>query len=171
MRALAALIFATPMLLAGCATNQLQVTYYSDPPGATVVRPDGTTLGRAPLSLNYSISDADRARGQKTLQGLTAQWVSGARVAYSTINADLKIGSRMSFTFKRPQNSPGLATDMQYALELEKLAEMRRQTSAQEDAAYEARRAASAAEESANAAKRKSSNVTCTGIGISRVCM
>ena len=52
-----ALIIAIQALLNGCATNQLAVTYYSDPPGAMIIRSDGATLGRAPLTLNYSISD------------------------------------------------------------------------------------------------------------------
>ena len=128
------------------------MTYLSDPPGATIVRPDGTTVGRAPVTLNYSVNAADRSRGEMSVSGLYAQWISGARFGYSHFTAYLKNGTNQSITLQRPQNAPGLAADMQYALELEKLGQMKRQTEAQESAAWEASRAASAAEASARAA-------------------
>ena len=152
MKAHIAVFIVIQLLLTGCATNQISVTYLSDPPGATIVRPDGTTVGRAPVTLNYSVNAADRSRGEMSVSGLYAQWISGARFGYSHFTAYLKNGTNQSITLQRPQNAPGLAADMQYALELEKLGQMKRQTEAQESAAWEASRAASAAEASARAA-------------------
>lgn len=167
MKAIVIAVAAVAALLTGCATNQMSVTYYSDPPGATITQADGRSFGRAPVTLTYPLSEDDKKRGSKTLSGVTAQWVSGARLSYPNVNANLAAhGTNQSLIFKRPADAPGLSTDMNYALELEKLSEMRRQTAAQEDAAYEARRAARAAEDSAKAAKaRKNNPVTCMRIG------
>ena len=169
-KTLATFIIVAPLLLTGCASNQLAVTYNSDPPGATLVQANGQNFGRTPVTLKYQISEADRSRGNKTLMGISAQWPSGARASSSSITANLKNGTSQSFTFSRPQNAPELAIDMQYALELEKLAEMQRQSAAQENAAYEARRAASAAEEATKAAKQRASlpppGITCVDLGV-----
>jgi hypothetical protein len=146
--------------MTGCA-NQLQMTYYSDPPGATLYAGD-RNLGRAPLTFNYDISEADEKRGSMNLRGLTARWVSGASQSYGTVTSNLKIGKSQYFTLKRPSNAPGLSTDMNYALELEKLDVMRRQAQAAEDAADSAARAARAAEDTNRAARRKST--TCIRI-------
>jgi len=167
LRLFATIIFS--IFMAGCA-NQLQMTYYSDPPGATLYAGD-RNLGRAPLTFNYDISEADQKRGSMNLQGLTARWVSGASQSYGTVTSNLNIGKSQYFTLKRPSNAPGLTADMNYALELEKLTEMRRQSAAQEDAAYEARRAASATEDSARAAKaRKNKSMTCINSGNMLTC-
>lgn len=148
--------------MTGCA-NQLQMTYYSDPPGATLYAGD-RNLGRAPLTFNYDISEADEKRGSMNLQGLTARWVSGASQSYGTVTSNLKIGKSQYFTLKRPSNAPGLSTDMNYALELEKLQAMQRQAQAAEDAASSAARAARAAED-ANARKTKRRSIDCMRIG------
>ena len=137
------------------------MTYYSDPPGATLYAGD-RNLGRAPLTFNYDISEADEKRGSMNLRGLTARWVSGASQSYGTVTSNLKIGKSQYFTLKRPSNAPGLSTDMNYSLELEKLDVMRRQAQAAEDAADSAARAARAAEDTNRAARRKST--TCIRI-------
>ena len=131
------------------------MTYYSDPPGATLYAGD-RNLGRAPLTFNYDISEADQKRGSMNLQGLTARWVSGASQSYGTITSNLNIGKSQFFTLKRPSNAPGLSTDMNYALELEKLQVMRRQAQAAEDAADSAAKAAKAADDANRAARRNS---------------
>jgi hypothetical protein len=146
------------LFMTGCA-NQLQMTYYSDPPGATLYEGD-RNLGRAPLRLSYNITEADEKRGSMNLRGLTARWVSGASQSYGTVTSNLNIGKSQYFTLKRPSNAPGLSTDMNYALELEKLDVMRRQAQAAEDAADSAARAARAAEDANTAARRKSSRST-----------
>lgn len=163
MKTLSALVIAAPILFAGCATNQLSVTYHSDPPGATVLRSDGASYGRAPVTLNYEISDADRKRGQMTLNGLSAQWPSGAKASPSSISANLSNGTEQSYTFKRPSNAPGHATDMSYALEVEKLNEMQRQTEIQQRAKWDAERAARNAADAAEKARKKT--YTCDRIG------
>ena len=150
--------------MVGCA-NQLQMTYYSDPPGATLYAGD-RNLGRAPLTFHYDISEADQKRGSMNLQGLTARWVSGASQSYGTVTTNLNIGKNQYFTFKRPSDAPGLSTDMNYALELEKLQVMRRQAEAAEDAAYSSKKAADAAEEAnRKAVKQRSKTTLCIPLG------
>ncbi len=150
------------IFMTGCA-NQLQMTYYSDPPGATLYAGD-RNLGRAPLTFHYDISEADQKRGSMNLQGLTARWISGASQSYGTVTANLNTGKTQYFTLKRPSNAPGLSTDMNYAIELEKLQAMQRQAQAAEDAASSAARAARATED-ANANKRKRRSIDCMRIG------
>jgi hypothetical protein len=164
MKPLTALIITAPILLAGCATNELSMTYYSDPPGASLIQADGKNFGRMPTTLTYTITDADRKRGQMSLRGMSAQWPSGAKASASSINSNLSIGTEQSFTFKRPANAPGLAADMNYALEVEKLNEMRRQTELQQQAKWDAERAARNAAEASEKARKKT--YTCTRIGV-----
>lgn len=171
MRALTLALMATPLFLVGCATNDLTMTYYSDPPGATITGADGRSFGRTPVSLTYPLPEQQRRQGTFRMQGVKAQWVSGATQSYSYIDAPLSYGLNQTFTFKRPPNAPGLSTDMNYALELEKLTEMRRQTAAQQDAAWAAERSAkAAAEASERAAKRAKRGLTCMEVGTLITC-
>ena len=65
-------LFTTILLssfMVGCA-NQLQMTYYSDPPGATLYAGD-RNLGRAPLTFHYvplNHSQFDLGVGQTSVE-------------------------------------------------------------------------------------------------------
>jgi hypothetical protein len=156
-------------LLTGCAAKQLSVTYNSDPSGATVLAHDGRNWGRTPTTLYYTLTDEEIKRGKTSVQGVSVKWASGATASVKELTNDLTTGLNKSFSFKRPANVPGLDTDMRFALELERLELVRRQTAAIEDAAYEAKRARRAAEDAKNAAEEAriaaSRSKTCRQIG------
>lgn len=127
-------LIVTLLVLNGCA-GSLSVTYHSDPPGA-VLYEGQKQFGHTPVTLNYQIREEDRKRGYMMLQGPTVRWASGASASIRSIKADLSTGTNKQFTFMRPDNVPGRDADVRFALELEKLALMRRQLQAQEDQAF-----------------------------------
>ena len=129
----AALLVAL-LLAPGCA-SPLTVTYYSDPPGA-VLYSNNQSFGRTPTTLQYQITEEARKRGYMILEGTSVQWASGARANISSLRADLSSGYNKQFIFNRPDNVPGREADVHFALELERLAIMRRQAEAQEDQAF-----------------------------------
>ena len=117
------------VMLGACASN-LKVTYQSDPPGASLYQ-GGQLMGYTPYTLQYQVSDQDRSRGSKLLQGTSVKWASGASANVPNLTANLtQFGFSQQFTFQRP-DLPGRETDMQFALELQKLAIMRQQAQAQ----------------------------------------
>jgi len=127
-------LLGTLLTLTGCAST-LSVTYHSDPPGAVLYQ-EQQHFGRTPVTLNYQIRDEDKKRGYMNLTGPTVRWASGASAHIPSIKADLSIGTNQQFTFTRPDSFPGRELDVRFALELEKLALMRKQLEAQEDQAF-----------------------------------
>ena len=123
-----ALIAVCMLVISGCATN-LQVTYLSDPPGATLYE-NGRAVGTAPRTLVYSVSKEDKARGYMSLTGITARWVSGASASISSLTANLSQGLRQSYSFQRP-DVPGSDVDANYALQLQRNAILEEQAAAQ----------------------------------------
>lgn len=121
-------------LTAGCATT-LNVSYFSDPPGAVLYQ-GNQRFGYTPTSLRYQVTDEDRKRGYALLRGTSVRWASGASAEISSLRADLSIGLNQQFNFIRPENYPGREADIRFSLELERLAIMRRQAAAQEDQAF-----------------------------------
>lgn len=125
--------------LIGCASS-LKVTYQSDPPGASVYE-GSRMLGYAPVTANYALTEEDKKTGSKQLLGTTAKWASGATASITYLTADLRqFGLSQSFTFQRPDAYPNREADLQFAIELQKLAVMRQQSQAlQNQAAAQAR--------------------------------
>jgi hypothetical protein len=121
------------ILVTGCSTT-LNVTYSSDPPGAVLYQGE-QRFGYTPTTLRYQVSEEDRKRGYALLQGTSVRWASGASANISSLRADFRIGLNQQFNFNRPDNYPGRETDVRFAIELERLAIMRRQAQAQEDQA------------------------------------
>lgn len=127
-------ILALCAMLGACASS-LEVTYQSDPPGAALYQA-GQMRGYTPYTLQYQVSDDDRRRGTKLLQGTSVRWASGASANVPNLTANLiQFGLSQQFTFQR-SDVPGRETDMQFALELQKLAIMRQQAQAQQDQAF-----------------------------------
>lgn len=122
------------LLLTGCS-NTLQVTYYSDPPGAVLYQGQ-QRFGYMPQTLRYRLSEADLSRGYVQVQGTSVRWASGATAEVTSLTADLN-RNRLSqqFTFNRPEGYPGREADVRFALELERLRIMQRQAAAQEQLA------------------------------------
>ena len=127
-------LVALIILTVGCATT-LNVTYLSDPPGAVLYQ-ENQRFGYTPQTLQYKITDDVRKRGFALLRGTSVRWASGASAEMSSLRADLSIGLNQQFNFIRPDNYPGREADMRFALELERLAIMRRQAQAQEQQAF-----------------------------------
>jgi len=129
------ILLALVSMLGACASS-LKVTYQSDPPGAALYQ-GAQMFGYTPYTLEYQVSDEDRKRGGKLLQGTTVKWASGASAQVSSLNADFsKFGLNQSFTFQRPDSYPGRDIDMQFSLKLQELAIMRQQANAQQNQAY-----------------------------------
>lgn len=97
--------------------RSLSITYYSDPPGASLYE-DGKYMGQAPLTLRYNLSDAALQNRVTKIKGLTARWVSGAEAYLNLTDVDLNSGLQQSFTFVRPANYPGREMDVDYAVEI-----------------------------------------------------
>ena len=115
--------------------NQLNVTYHSDPPGATLYQ-GSQSMGYCSTTLVYEITKEDKKRGYKLLQGTQAKWVSGAHAEISQLRANLKTGNYQQFTFKRPTGIGGLEADARFGLEVQKMQLMQQQSQAQQAAAY-----------------------------------
>ena len=114
------LILTSLLALEGCATN-LEVTYKSDPPGATLYT-NGKSLGYAPVTLNYQVDEKDRQRGWLLLSAPTAKWLSGAEASRADgIRAELRNSLSQEYTFYRPDNFPGREQDVRFGLEVERL--------------------------------------------------
>ena len=92
----------------------VKVTYYSDPPFATIYQ-GSQRMGVTPVTLEYHLTEDDLKRGDATFHGASARWVSGATAEISSLRVDLSIGRNQQYTFFRPQSSPGLDIDVQYA--------------------------------------------------------
>ena len=121
-------------------------------------------MGYTPFVLEYKLTEDDKKNGSKVLMGTTVRWASGASAQISSLNADMrKFGLNQQFNFERPDSYPGRATDMQFALELQKIAIMKQQARAQQDQAYWQMQNTINQQNKAN--QRTPTNCTSTAIG------
>ena len=111
MRAIAAVLFLT-----GCASG-LQVTYESQPPGASIIE-SGKIIGTAPVTVPYHPPESFTSGGCVTLAPVTAQWISGARTTYQP-TACRSTGTSQRYVFQRPAGA-GMDIDANYALQLQR---------------------------------------------------
>lgn len=109
----------------GCSNN-LRVTYYSDPSGAKFYE-NGRYLGTAPMTLNYEPTPEFNNGECMFLKPFTARWLSGAENSFTSIKACAPEGKKQNITFLRPANIPGVEIDAQYAAQYEYLLQMQRQ--------------------------------------------
>lgn len=124
--------------ISGCSSRKLEVTYYSDPIGASLYTPSGRSLGKAPITLEYRVTRDERRDGSKIIATPEARWISGAREASGRMLVEFSNSRRrqhFKYTFNRPTNVDGLETDMRYALDYQKLLLMQRQEDARKDQA------------------------------------
>lgn len=104
--------------LVGCASVP-QLTYYSDPPGATLYDQNGKRWGTTPYSITYSAAKKDFDSGECIyLLPTMVRWASGAE-------ADARLhmcppGYEKQYTFVRPTDVPGRDLDVQVAIELQR---------------------------------------------------
>lgn len=112
MRIPAAIALAA--LLGGCAS--LQITYQSDPQGATLYQ-DGQPVGITPYTLNYEPSEDFRQGGCMTVRETSVKWASGATAnTGGVLTACKSTGTRQNYTFIRP-DVPGRDVDVNFALQ------------------------------------------------------
>jgi len=130
-RLVLALFVAIP--LGGCAQT-IRVTYYSDPPGASVYANDNQQpFGYTPVTLTYKPSESGNC---KTYQPVLVRWVSGASASVEP-RICLAQGPNQFLTFVRPSQVPGQSFDAQFALEIQRQAAQKAaQDKADRDAAY-----------------------------------
>jgi multidrug efflux pump subunit AcrA (membrane-fusion protein) len=142
------------LMLSGCA-SQLNITYYSDPPGA-VLYSEGQRVGYTPQTLYYDVSEETKKRGFMNLAAAKVQWASGATAEMQSLKVDLaKFGLSQKFTFNRPNGVPGREADERFSLELDRTRAIQRQAEAQEEQAAAQRRQAEAQEEQAATQRRQ----------------
>ena len=119
MKSIANILFiSTVLLLAGCVANRVEVTYYSDPPWATLY--DGQRpVGYTPFTLIYNISPEEKNKRYLKLQGPRVVLASGVSTSIDSLTLDRGTGSGFHFTFSR-QDAPGRELDANFALQLER---------------------------------------------------
>ena len=143
------LITLLSLCFSGCAST-LQVTYYSDPPGA-VIYYDGNREGYAPQTFSFDVTDQEKSRGFLGILSTRAQWSSGAKVETGNTKIYLERGLSQSYTLRRPKSAPGRELDDRFSLELERTTALKQQAAAQERQAAAQERQAAARERQAAA--------------------
>lgn len=137
----------------------LNITYHSDPEGATLFTGDNNKLwGYTPMTLRSKVQKAFRKKGEcVNMEPAMVRWPSGAEVRVSNIVACGNIGLNQQFVFVRPDGLPGREIDALFALQLQQNALLAAQVRAQQDAAFWQTYAATAA-----LTKTRQSQLTCT---------
>ena len=109
------LLAATCGACGGIDSNQIAVTFDSNPPGATIYS-NGENWGVAPVTRVWTF-----AQRQATASlPVTAKWISGAsanvRLSFPVEN----FGTTRTYTFERPQGVAGLESDVQWAIHVQR---------------------------------------------------
>ena len=117
----------------GCASNQLKITFYSDPSGATIYQGE-KVFGYAPVTVNVSVRPEDQELSVIKLLGIKAIWASGVSRSIEYISLDRDKGSAFKYIFARPDVT-GRDIDVNFALQLERNQIMRMQAEAQQSQA------------------------------------
>lgn len=131
MKLLTALVAGLSVSLSAAAPPQtkIEVTYHSDPPGASVYE-NGRYWGVAPLKLKYALPG--KFKECTTLNPVMVRWVSGAEASIDDLKACPENGKKLQFSFLRPTGIPGADIDARYA------ADLMHQTAARQAAAQQA---------------------------------
>jgi len=104
-RRVAVTILTLLALAAGCVqTQEVRVTYISDPPGGTLYTLYGKLWGPCPKVLYYSTDDEeDIARGYLDAEGLMVRWPSGPDGKSDVILRITLDGTDQTVTFVQPE--------------------------------------------------------------------
>lgn len=127
--------------LTGCATappaNVVELTIYSQPPGAYITDKVTKQGFVSPVTLQYTLDGAAKdANGCLIIGGLEARWPSGAMRTTKDREVLCPPKRKFQHTFNRNPSDPGLDKDLAHANTL------RQQQQAREDAASDAAAAA-----------------------------
>lgn len=120
--------------LFGCSAQR----YYhvdSMPGGASIFRA-GEFVGQAPVGFKYKITQEDRKRGYFYSRPLVLEWVSGAKWQTDGFKINLQDENYHTYVINRPESAPNKMTDVNYALELQKIDIMNSQLSTMRRAVY-----------------------------------
>ena len=122
--------------LAGCA-NQATLTVHTQPAGGFVTEPaTGFTFGIAPSAGYYNLkSMTPNANGCYIVNGLQAQWSSGAVTTLDSVSMCLGPTANYSITINRDPNHSGLDKDLQFAAQLQLIQAQQQQAGAASTAA------------------------------------
>lgn len=129
-RSRVALALLATALITSCASQAI-LQIRSEPQGAYITDDDGELLGIAPVDLSYRV-DPDSSSCIDT-GGFSARWVSGAETFIEPVV--LCEAGYASTLIKRDMSKPGLAEDMEFAVEAELLELERAETRAAESSA------------------------------------
>jgi len=106
------------LFMTGCA-HQVEITFNSDPYGATIYTDNGHSIGYAPKTLYYNIPENTKESKIIRIAPISARWASGATSDSGPILVDInRHGLKQEYTFKRPSNTPGADIDAKFAIEL-----------------------------------------------------
>ena len=110
------------VLLTGACANTHSLIVGSEPEGATLTTlGTGVDLGLAPVLLVYEQSDLEKSRqedGCYRVRGIEARWRSGAMAVIDPITLCDTDQRQHERTLTRPDTSPDLRVDLQFAHEL-----------------------------------------------------
>jgi len=127
-------LLAVMLFLAGCATNRIEMTYYSDPAGATIYSGQ-SPVGYTPFTLAYNIRPEDKDQRFLKIPGTKVVWATGVSTEVQSLTVDRNKGSRFHFVFVRP-DVPGRQIDVNFAVQLERNRILQQQAEAQQDQAF-----------------------------------
>jgi hypothetical protein len=108
-----------PCVLAACSSG-VDMTYNSDPAGASIYEDGMGKLGVAPVTVRYSLTDMQADQGHFATGKVTAVWPSGAKVSVPSVMADINPDGTASYSFLRPSHVEGLEEDRTYAVTVER---------------------------------------------------
>jgi hypothetical protein len=114
-------------VLSARGPRSLSVTYFSDPAGATIyANNQQQTFGYAPVKLKYKVSKGFSSGNDcMQLQPVMVRWASGAEASVSMLRVCPQQGGNQQFTLVRPTGVAGRELDVQFALQLQQLAQLR----------------------------------------------
>lgn len=158
--------------LSGCATQDITLWVYSQPPGAFITElSTGKAQGTTPIGATYNRQIAKNYHdkdGCFIVKGYEARWVSGARSV--TTDPIHLCGNYVAFniTISRDSAYPDLEKDLQFALQLQQQATNQQVANAQQRTARAQEQANRAAILNSIYYKPKTTN--CTMIGNNMNC-
>ena len=128
------IILILPLAFTACL-NQVEVTFLSEPEGATITEiTSGIEIGIAPTSKSYDLdvlSPVD-PQGCYSLIGIEGQWISGATSRVQELKLCGDVTKNYYLTLERPTEHPDLDKDVQQARSLRASRErLRRENSRQ----------------------------------------
>jgi hypothetical protein len=120
-------------LCVGCvAAPVLNMTYHSDPEGATLYE-GGRLWGSTPVTLTYQDGRAAFARNEcLRLNPMHVRWASGVVASVSDLQACPATGFFQAYVFVRPPDIPGADIDANFAIQLQRNSALQQQANAQD---------------------------------------